>query len=89
MKAGQIGRSTYRRFSEGEKVTVEIPMNAAVAGWLSTEETVVSTIRWDTTKVITRVRNDRCSESGIRIGAMYPQMTQSDLKKKPLQATIL
>ena len=41
-------RLTHRRFGEGNKVAVEIPMSTTEAGYNSIEENDVSVIRWET-----------------------------------------
>ncbi len=59
-------KSAYRRFCEGVKVAVEIPMIAADAGLISTDEEVVSVGKWDTAMVIKPAKSDRFSELQVR-----------------------
>ena len=62
----ELVRSAYRRFCEGVKVAVEIPMIAADAGLISTEEDVVSVGKWDTAMVIKPAKSDMFSELRIK-----------------------
>lgn len=59
-------KAAYRRFCEGVKVAVEIPMIAVDAGLLSTDEDVVSVGKWDTALVVKPSRSDRFSELRVR-----------------------
>ena len=59
-------RTAYRRFCEGVKVAVEIPMIAAEAGLIATDEDVVSIGKWDTAMVITPSTSDSFSELRVR-----------------------
>lgn len=56
----------YRRFCEGMKVAVEIPMIAADAGLISTSEDVVAVGKWDTAIVIKPSKSDRFSELRVK-----------------------
>ena len=62
----ELVRSAYRRFCEGVKVAVEIPMIAADARLISTEEDVVSVGKWDTAMVIKPAKSDMFSELRIK-----------------------
>jgi len=62
----ELVRSAYRRFCEGVKVAVEIPMIAADARLISTEEDVVSVGKWDTSMVIKPAKSDMFSELRIK-----------------------
>lgn len=62
----ELVRSAYRRFCEGAKVAVEIPMIAADARLISTEEDVVSVGKWDTAMVIKPAKSDMFSELRIK-----------------------
>lgn len=62
----ELVKLAYRRFCEGVKVAVEIPMIAAEAGLISTEDDVVSVGKWDTALVIKPAKSDRFSELRIR-----------------------
>ena len=59
-------KAAYRRFSEGVKVAVEIPMIAAQKGLVSTDEEVISIGKWDTALVIKPSTSDRFSELEIK-----------------------
>lgn len=59
-------KAAYRRFSEGVKVAVEIPMIVAQKGIVSTDEDVISIGKWDTALVIKPSTSDRFSELAIR-----------------------
>jgi len=59
-------KTAYRRFSEGVKVAVEIPMIAAQKVLVSTEEDVLSIGKWDTALVIKPSTSDRFSELEIK-----------------------
>jgi hypothetical protein len=58
--------AAYRRFCEGVKVAVEIPMIAADAGLISTDQDVVSVGKWDTAMVITPATSDNFSALRVR-----------------------
>lgn len=62
----ELVRMAYRRFCEGVKVAVEIPMIAADAGLISADEEVVSVGKWDTALVIKPATSDRFSELKVR-----------------------
>lgn len=55
-------KSAFRRFCEGVKVAIEIPMIAVEAGLISTEEDVVSIGKWDTAMIIKPAKSDEFSE---------------------------
>ncbi|MCW4019958.1 MAG: hypothetical protein NWF14_01830 [Candidatus Bathyarchaeota archaeon] len=61
----ELVKLAYRRFCEGVKVAVEIPMIAADAGLISTDEDVVSVGKWDTAMVIKPAKSDRFSDLRI------------------------
>ncbi len=58
--------AAYRRFCEGVKVAVEIPMIAADAGLISSDEDVVSVGKWDTALVVKPATSDRFSDLRVR-----------------------
>ena len=62
----ELVRTAYRRFCEGAKVAVEIPMIAADAGLISMDEEVVSVGKWDTALIIKPATSDRFSELKVR-----------------------
>jgi len=59
-------KTAYRRFCEGVKVAVEIPMIAAHKGLVSTDEEVASIGKWDTALIIKPSTSDRFSELEIK-----------------------
>ena len=61
----ELVKLAYRRFCEGVKVAVEIPMIAADAGLVSTDKDVVSIGKWDTALVIRPAKSNRFSDLRI------------------------
>jgi hypothetical protein len=59
-------RTAYRRFCEGVKVAVEIPMIAADAGQIPTDNDVVSIGKWDTAMVIKPAKSDNFSDLRVK-----------------------
>lgn len=55
-------KTAYRRFCEGVKVAVEIPMIAAERDLLSEDEEVISVGKWDTALVVKPAKSDNFSD---------------------------
>lgn len=62
----ELVKSAYRRFCEGVKVAVEIPIIAVEAGLISADEDVVSVGKWDTALVVKPAKSDRFSDLRVR-----------------------
>lgn len=56
----------YRRFCEGIKVSVEIPVIAAEEGFVPTDEEVVSIGKWDTAIVVKPAKSDNFSDLRVK-----------------------
>lgn len=65
-KYPELVKSAYRRFCEGVKVAVEIPMIAADENLIPTDEEVVSVGKWDTAVVIKPAKSDSFSNLEIK-----------------------
>ena len=62
----ELVKLAYRRFCEGVKVAVEIPMIAADAGLISADEDVVSVGKWDTALVVGSSKSTNFSQLRIK-----------------------
>lgn len=65
-KYPDLVKMAYRRFCEGVKVAVEIPMIAADGGYISPEEDVVSVGKWDTALIIKPAKSEGFSKLRIK-----------------------